>query len=119
MQAKRILRADFADLRSGPIARSIGGANPIGIEAGAVADLSRAGAAIAKMQGDAVVGMARNDPGRSSQAPPFVAELDEIGKYSSVLAASGADLIGQTQPLGSLGTDESSVVPGQLGQRLW
>ena len=115
---QRILRAEFSDLRAGPIAGSTGGANPIGIEAGAVPDLSRAGAAVAEMQGDALVGMARNDPGRSSQASPFVAQLDEIGKYSAVLAAPGADLIGQTQPLGSFWTDESSVVPGKLGQRL-
>ena len=113
-----ILRADFTDLRSGPITGRIGSANRIGIEAGAVADLSRAGAAVAEMQGNALVGMARNDPSRSAQASPFVAELDEIGEYPAVLAAAGADLIGQTQPLGSFWTDESSVVPGKLGQRL-
>src|SRR5437773_2486664 len=62
--------------------------------------------------------MARNDPDRSSQGAPFVANLDEIDKYPSMFPASGTDLVRQPQPLGSLGTDERGIIPGKLGQRL-
>src|SRR5438093_379565 len=114
---QRILRADFTNFHSGPIVGRIGGSDRIGIEAGAVSDLACARPAVAEMQRDTLVGMARNDPGRSSQGSPFVAQLDEVGKYPSMFSAPGADLVRQSQPLGSFRTDESSIIPGKLSQR--
>src|SRR6266511_2377049 len=61
--------------------------------------------------------MARNDPSRSSQASPFVAKLDDVGKYSSMFSTPRADLIRQTQTLCSFWTYEHGIVPGQLRQR--
>src|SRR5262249_39572303 len=90
---EHILRADFADLYSGSIARGVCSPNGIGVEAGAVADLPCMGPAIAEMQRDALVRVAWHDPGRNSQGSPFVAELDDVGKNSSVFSASGANSV--------------------------
>src|SRR6266498_604529 len=114
---KRILRADFADLQSCAIIGRVRSSNGIGIEAGAVSDLSRARTAIAKVNGDAFVGMPRNDPGWSLQGSPFVAQLDDVGKYSSMFSTPRADLIRQTQTLCSFWTYEHGIVPGQFRQR--
>src|SRR6266511_499786 len=114
---KRILRADFADLQSRAIIGRVRSSNGVGIEASAVSDLPRARAAVAKVNGDTLVGMPRNDPGWSLQGSPFVAQLDDVGKYSSMFSTPRADLIRQTQTLCSFWTYEHGIVPGQLGQR--
>src|SRR5262245_51826086 len=116
---EHILRADFADLHSGSIARSVGGANRIRIETGAVADLPRMRSAIAEIQCETLVGVAWNDPGRNSQSSPFVVQLDHVGKYSSVFSTPRTHSIRQTEALGSFWTDESGIVPRKLCQGLW
>src|SRR5262245_31551904 len=115
---EHILRADFTNLHSRPIARGVCSPNGIGIETGAVTDLPRMRPAIAEMQCDAFVRMPWHYPGRNSQSSPFVAELDDVGKYSSMFSTPGANSIRQTEALGSFWTDESGIVPGKLGQGL-
>src|SRR5262245_68995 len=90
---EHILCAEFTNLESGPIIRRVCSPNGIRIEAGAVADLPRMRPAIAEMQCDTLVRMAWYDPGRNTQSSPFVAELDHVGKYSSVFSTPGAHSI--------------------------
>src|SRR5262249_15792208 len=115
---EHILRAHLTDLHSPPIVRGICSPNGKCVEAGAVTDLPCMRPAIAEMQRDALVRVPWHDPGRNSQGSPFVAELDDVGKNSSVFSTSGADSIRQTEALGSFWTDESGIVPGKLGQGL-
>src|SRR5262249_22086881 len=69
-------------------------------------------------QCDAIVRVTWHYPGWNSQGSPFVAELDNVGKYSSMFSTPCAHSIRQTEALGSFRTDESGVVPGKLGQGL-
>src|SRR5262249_7593367 len=110
--------AHLTDLHSGSIVRGVCSPNGIGVEAGAVTDLPGMRPAIAEMQRDALVRVAGQDPGRNSQGSPFVAELGDVGKNSSVFSASRAHSIRQTEALGGFWTDEGGIVPGKLGQRL-
>src|SRR4029077_7308022 len=68
---KRILRADFTDLQTRAKTGRIRSSNGIRIEAGAVSDLPCARTPVAEMDGDALVGMPRKDPGWSLQGSPF------------------------------------------------
>src|SRR5262245_24633242 len=115
---EHILRADFTNLYSGSIAGGVCSPNGVSIEAGAVTDLPRMRPAIAEMQCHALVRVAWHYPGWNSQGSSFVAELDDVGKDSSVFSASGAHSIRQTEALGSFWTDEGGIVPGKLSQGL-
>src|SRR5262245_29890415 len=96
---EHILRADFTDLSSGSIAVVVCSPKRVSIEAGAVTDLPRMPPAIAEMQCHALVRMAWHYPGWNSQGSSFVAELDDVGKNSSVFSASRAHSIRQTKAL--------------------
>src|SRR4029453_10089120 len=93
---EHILRAEFTNLHFGPKGRGVCSPNEVSIEAGAVTDLPRMRSAIAEMQCDALVRVAWHDPGRNSQGSSFVAELDHVGKYSSVFSTPGPPPIKKT-----------------------
>ena len=96
----------LADLEAGCRPRRLGASDLVGVEARAGADAARRRPAVAEMDGDAVLGLARLDPHRRLDAAAVDRELD--------------DHLGLERPADSpcAGLDHRDVVPGELGLRL-
>src|SRR3989449_7178385 len=75
-------------------------------------------ASIAEMHRRAVVRMANDDEERTADRASAVPEIDEAAGDVSVLAPLGRRKSDGLQPLGRGGTDQNSVVPGELCDRL-
>src|SRR5262249_34194474 len=56
--------------------------------------------------GHGIIRMARHDPDRSTHRPPLIAQFHHL-------------LVSESKPGGGGRTDQSSVVPGELGEGFW
>src|ERR1044071_1197848 len=114
----RVLRAGFAKAQSGAAPERRQTAQGVGVEAEVVADLTRAGAAVAQVNGRAIVGMAGHNPDRSAHAPAAVFDIDHIRVDRTVLTAGAADFVSDTELGRGTRADQYRVVPGEFRQRL-
>src|SRR5262249_22254601 len=109
-----------------PRRRRLGIPELVRIEAGPRADAAGAGAAVAEVNRDGVVGVARHDPGRGLDGAAAISQLDHVHDGLAVLAAVGSRFaagraLGQRAEAEALGRDRtqaSSVVPGEARDRL-
>src|SRR5439155_3451857 len=106
------------DLDTAPKPRGVGGPDRVCVEARGAADAARPCAAVAEVNGDAIVRMTDDREKRAPDRPCAISQLDDVAPDLAVLAAGECGRDTALQPRGRRRADEDRVVPRQLRDRL-
>src|SRR5439155_3490368 len=111
---ERSRSASVHDLDTAAKPCRVGGPDRVGVEARAAADVARPGAAVAEVNGDAIVRMTDDWEKRAPDRPCAISQLDDVAADLAVLAAGQCRRDTALQPRGRRRADEDRVVPRPL-----